>query len=119
MKTQYVQGDVIFIPLDEYSDASLAVHDPAYKHKCSKQAGNVVATGEKTGHKHLLFGGFIYTMVYDGLRCAFVEKDGGTVTHDEHGTLKLPPGAYEIRQQKFHDYKAAFLKEKAERKVED
>jgi len=108
---QLVQGDILFVRLDipHYTGKSTEI---------KRLETNVVAEGEKTGHKHILWGGFLYNSSSWGT-CAFVGNEGGTVTHDEHHTLNLSPGEYRIVRQKHYNYEAEYKREVAERVVED
>jgi hypothetical protein len=105
---QYVQGDIMFLPV--YMGSRREVER-------NRMDTDVVAYGEKTGHKHILSGGFLFSCGSDTM--AFVEEGGGTVTHDDHPPRTLPPGQYKVVQQRFKDYKAEHKKEVSERKVVD
>lgn len=91
------QGDIPFYP-----------YGGEIKGKKQKHNGSVVlALGEKTGHKHTistldhndmqawkqLEGGWIITL-----------KTEGTVTHNQHGTIIVPPGTYRVGQEREVDW---------------
>lgn len=91
------QGDIPFYP-----------HQGEIKGNKVKHKGEVVlALGEKTGHKHVLSvldhndleawkqldGGWIITL-----------KTEGTLTHNQHGVITIPPGTYRVGQEREHDY---------------
>lgn len=89
ISNQIRQGDVLLHP-SNIPDGAVEVHN----------TGTIVlAEGEATGHSH--------TLPRTGVR-EFVTKDGRrfvsvrravSVRHQEHGTLVLQPGTYEIRRQ--------------------
>lgn len=95
---KYRQGDVLFIQRDSI---------PAGNHK--KRDNGTVAYGEVTGHSHRLAD----LATADVLECGdglFVRvsengislggESGASFVHEEHGTINLPPGNFEIRIQR-------------------
>ena len=63
----------------------------------------VVAEGEVTGHAHRVRGRGarlrnLSTAERDGVLRLHLPQ-GGVITHEEHGTIVLPPGVYEVRIQ--------------------
>lgn len=59
----------------------------------------MVAEGEVTGHSHVLEGEVKEFM--DELERRFVELSAETpLTHQEHSTIAVPPGLYEIVRQR-------------------
>ena len=88
--TCYRQGDVFLIPVPEIAGDAERQH----RH-------GVLAEGEVTGHSHRfavptevdLFkaGGDLYVDVL---------VDDAEVIHQEHGTIRLPRGAYQVRIQR-------------------
>lgn len=66
----------------------------------------VVAEGEVTGHAHRVRGERVELRdesdnsgdVLGKLRLYLPQ--GGTITHEEHGPIDLPPGMYEVRHQR-------------------
>lgn len=86
------QGDVLLIPVDKIPDDVRAV--------ATEPDGRIVlAHGEVTGHAHAVVG-----------ECAFLENDAGdrflelaaegAIVHEEHGTIEIAGGAYEVRRQR-------------------
>lgn len=53
---------------------------------------SVLAEGEVTGHAHRLSEA---TEVFEVAGVREFETDGDTLTHEEHGPIAIPPGAYE------------------------
>lgn len=95
----YRQGDVLIIPVAELPEGT--------KRMRRGKRGVVLAEGEVTGHAHAILdrGASLYELVtaddVDEMRRRFllVEQEVA-VTHEEHGTVTLPPGSYEIRIQR-------------------
>ena len=88
--TCYRQGDVFLIPVNQIADGAATQH----RH-------GVLAEGEVTGHSHRfavpaeadLFqaGGDMYVDVL---------VEGAELIHQEHATIRLPRGAYQVRIQR-------------------
>jgi len=58
----------------------------------------ILAWGETTGHKHTLTGQILESQLEDQ---RFVElKQEGTLTHEEHETLTVPKGKYQVFVQR-------------------
>jgi len=57
-----------------------------------KNVGKVLAEGEVTGHAHRLTETDV-TELDNGVR-VFDAASGDVLTHEEHGTVHLPPGEY-------------------------
>lgn len=94
----YRHGDVLLIRRDDLPPAD----DP-------RESEVIVAEGEATGHAHRVTGPGVelrdesddtgdHSDVLDRLRLYL--PDGGTITHEEHGEIDLPPGKYEVRIQR-------------------
>ena len=96
MARQYRQGDV-FLVKTTIPGTAVGV----------KAAGRIVlAAGEVTGHAHAIVLdrlpiGAMASMLKDVER-EFVRIEGGEVAveHEEHATVMLPPGEYEIVHQR-------------------
>lgn len=91
-KAWFRQGDVALIPVEKLPEGE--------GKKVDRDNGRLIlAYGEVTGHAHAI--------VDD--RASLVEKFGTTylvapekveVRHDEHATIDLPAGVYEVRHQR-------------------
>lgn len=99
----YRQGDVLLVPVD----APLQ-RDLTYVRRAKGQ-GIILAAGEATGHHHRVrergareFLGTDITGT-NGKRFLFVGPKGATITHEEHDTISVPPGEYEIVQQREYE----------------
>lgn len=79
---------------------------PKEAKKLEEKKSHVLAYGETTGHKHLLTaerGSSV--LIYEEKGRAFfsVEKDA-KLSHEEHGTLVINPGTYEVVHEREHDW---------------
>jgi hypothetical protein len=99
------QGDVLLVPIDD-----LPANTPV------EASGRLVlAEGETTGHAHvidaqrarlvrrrLMHHGQSPTLylVVDGVEAV-------SLTHEEHNTVEVPPGLYEVRRQKEYEPRRA------------
>lgn len=91
------QGDIMLIPVEEIPDGLK---------KVPLMGGRMVlAEGEATGHVHAIEGEaqFLATDLeeLEG-RFLAVEQEAELV-HDEHDTITVPPGNYEVRRQREYD----------------
>lgn len=91
------QGDVLLIPTDQV---------PAGTRRVKRDRGRVVlAYGEATGHAHAIVEHGV-TLVSaeeaDELRMWLKVETAEPVSlvHQEHDTLTIPPGLYEVRRQR-------------------
>jgi hypothetical protein len=83
----YRQGDVLLVE-SKLPEGSKKV----------KRAGDVIlAYGEVTGHAHRLAEGTVTEHQAAGRR--FITTKGANLTHEEHSTITLPRGTYEVIQQ--------------------
>lgn len=98
-KLQYRHGDLLIEQVDSIPE------------KAKLRKSSIILNGEATGHSHKLNNG----LVLDDEGTVFLDvKESATITHEEHNTIKLPPGKYiVIRQQEYDPY------EKAVREVQD
>lgn len=90
---RFRHGDVLLSRLDEAATDEPATDDREI----------VVAEGEVTGHAHRVRGkGAVLRDLSSAQREGVLRLNlpqGGTITHEEHGPITLPPGVYEIRHQ--------------------
>lgn len=93
----YRQGDVLLIPIGTI---------PANTQTVQRENGRVVlAHGEATGHHHSIAeqGAELVTSEQaDELRMwlRVTAPEPVALTHQEHDTIMLPPGDYEVRRQR-------------------
>ena len=87
----YRQGDVLFVAINDI---------PAKVGEWTKK--NVLVEGEATGHHHAVAPIDMESVEFfidkDG-RCIMQNKKPVNITHQEHHTINLPAGAWEIRRQ--------------------
>jgi hypothetical protein len=91
----YRQGDVLIRPIEQIPEALTVV---------PRDNGRVIlAYGEITGHAHAVLGD-VELLAADleemELRFLRVEGEMAEVVHEEHATLTLPAGDYEVRRQR-------------------
>ena len=65
--------------------------------------GVVLAYGEVTGHAHRIIEGSVEMWSADKLRFMVVGEEGATLSHEEHGPMRIEPGTYEVRIQQVYD----------------
>lgn len=87
------QGDIMLIAVSQIPAA-------AAKKRARKRV--VVAEGEVTGHHHVLVADRVveHTLTDAQVERRFLEITEGELVHDEHDTITLPAGRYEIRYQR-------------------
>lgn len=93
---KFRQGDVYILQVEDQEE-----------HKFHEADNFILAYGEVTGHKHKLSpkqGGTIAIDKVDDMKIFVnVEGAGAEVTHEEHETIDLEPGKYEVRIQREYD----------------
>lgn len=93
--TMYRHGDVLLIRRDDEAA------DPP---DAAETAEVIVAEGEVTGHAHRVRGVGVrlrdVSTTTRGGRLRLDVPAGGRITHEEHRTIVLEPGVYEVRHQR-------------------
>ena len=93
MTNFYRQGDVVLKQIETLPEGS----------KPRKDIGDVVLKfGTATGHSHRIRTGAVVRIAADNKEYLEVTKKSATLIHDEHSTIQLPKGVYEILQQREH-----------------
>jgi hypothetical protein len=90
----YRQGDVLIVATN---------HIPTGLTEVPKDNGRtILAYGEVTGHAHAVEGQalFLAADVAELERAWLRVEEEAKVVHEEHGTITLPPGDYEVRRQR-------------------
>lgn len=87
-------GDVLLVPVNAVPDGTTAVR--------RKRGRLVLAEGEVTGHAHVIEAEDVRLVTREEaeeLRMWLLVETAEPVdlTHEEHATLAIPPGAYEVR----------------------
>lgn len=93
------QGDVLIVPVSKMPTTAI---EPI-----AREAGRVVlAHGEMTGHAHAIKSPKAALFRDPKLAAIFLHVTGDApalLEHEEHGTIALAPGDYEvIRQREYH-----------------
>ncbi len=93
------QGDVMV--------RQIAAIPASAKEEKPKDGRVVLAYGEVTGHAHAFYGGRVHYFMETGsggvAAKAFIRVAGDApaeLKHEEHGTIAVPPGDYEVVRQR-------------------
>ncbi len=96
MKNNYRHGD-IGLQSVEKAEGEILSHKGSF----------VLAEGETTGHKHVISvknpNDLEILQTKDG-RYFFKLKSEGEITHEEHKTIKVSPGTYEMKREREYDW---------------
>lgn len=88
------QGDILFVRVNENEIPEDA----------REQKDGVVAKGEVTGHHHRIKPGAVATLLVAANMAAWIRAKGDTdIVHEEHDTITLPPGDWEVRRQREYE----------------
>ncbi len=88
---QYRQGDVILVHIERI---------PKKAQKVPRDQGRVIlAYGEVTGHAHAITEPDVIKLD-DGIAEYLDAPQGAQLVHEEHDTIGLPPGKYQIVHQR-------------------
>lgn len=93
MPQQYRQGDVFLVRVESL---------PKNVTKTKRDNGRVIlAYGERTGHAHALVEKDVTLyQTEDKSRFLEIRKNAANLSHEEHATITLEPGVYEVVQQR-------------------
>jgi hypothetical protein len=91
MKGFYRQGDVLLRAVESIPVTAEPVH--------RDQGCVILAYGEVTGHAHAILEPTVVKLA-DGIAEYLCAPMGATIRHEEHGTIALPAGNYEIIHQR-------------------
>jgi hypothetical protein len=86
----YRQGDVLLKRIDKL---------PEDAHVLEWDKRIVLAYGEVTGHAHAISTDYAKMYMWKGDRLLEV-KTGAKLVHEEHATIALPEGVYQVIQQR-------------------
>lgn len=88
----FQQGDIILYPVSKVSG----------KKQEKKAIGYVLSEGETVGHFHKIEDEIDLLISESGM---FVSsKESFTLTHEEHGSITVPAGNYEVRHVQEYDH---------------
>ncbi len=88
---QFRHGDLLIVRVDAIPDAA--------KQEKRTRGGVVLAYGEVTGHAHRIREKSVSLWSAEERRYIRVEGEA-TLTHEEHGAIKLPAGDYQVIRQR-------------------
>lgn len=89
-KVQFRQGDVFIIAVDDIPSTA----------KEEKVTGRIVLQyGEVTGHAHAIYETKNTQVFVDGVAKFLKIAVDALLKHEEHATVVIPPGTYEVRRQ--------------------
>ena len=100
----YQQGDVII-------ERVTRIPDSAEKKEPNHAKGIVLADGEISGHLHLIEDTDVVTLFEDNGRKYLKIDEPASVSHDEHKTIEMDAGEYEIRIVQEYDHFAEEARE--------
>ena len=97
MENIYRQGDILIKPIKKLPDNLKVI---------CEESQFVLAEGEQTGHKHLLTAESQTMVILQDTNGNFYLKFGNPVdlTHQEHKTITILPGLYEVGNEREFDY---------------
>lgn len=93
MKPHYRQGDVLIRRVDSISKTN----------PMEREQGRVIlAHGEVTGHAHAITDKSVqqYRTKAPGVTAIEIKRAMAMLKHEEHGTIELPRGTYEVIRQR-------------------
>lgn len=89
------QGDVLLVPIEEVPEGAKPV---------PRVGGRLIAAeGEATGHAHAIVDESAELVTAEGAEELYLLVHGSKpveLVHEEHGTVSVPPGSYEVRRQR-------------------
>jgi hypothetical protein len=72
--------------------------------KLKKRDSDIILEGEVTGHSHRILNGTIYERGWVGPGSLFIEaKENTQIIHEEHQSIEIPAGIYEVIRQREYD----------------
>lgn len=93
----YRQGDILLVPVTSIPNGATQVH---------RTGRLVIAEGEGSGHAHAMDEEEVGEWLLGPDRFIGVPEIGALLTHEEHGPIDLPGGAYRVVQQREYVPKA-------------
>lgn len=99
MTTQYRQGDILFVKVDEIPKGA------------KPKKTDIIVEGEATGHAHRIVNGQILESVErlsyreTQVNMWIIANKAAKVIHEEHGTILLEIGMYMVIRQREYDGK--------------
>jgi hypothetical protein len=95
-RKMYRQGDILLREIGGLPPGAKPFQD--------QEQARILAMGEKTGHMHILTNGTVYAAPgANGQRRIISNSDPSQLIHDEHAAIDIPPGIYELIQQRTYE----------------
>jgi len=92
MAKMYRQGDILLKKIKVIPEGAKPTTD------------DIILRGEATGHAHRIENGTIFTR--SGTTQMYIEANtGAAIVHEEHSTIQIEAGFYEVIRQKEYDPK--------------
>lgn len=95
MQKQYRQGDWLLIEVE-------AIPEDATEENRDERGRLIIGEGEATGHAHAVLEKEAQIKVLENMRW-LVAGEVVEVIHEEHDTIRLPKGLYELRFQQVYE----------------
>jgi hypothetical protein len=95
------QGDVLLVPIERIPNGAVP--------STSRRSPLVLAEGEATGHAHVLRGQSVRLLRHRSPSIApdkqylLVEHEPAMLMHEEHDSIRVPPGAYRVVRQREYE----------------
>src|SRR5262245_21222255 len=88
----YRQGDILLVPIGDV---------PPHVKPIEREDGRIVlAKGETTGHAHVVVEEDVQFVLTSTGKRILISRVPFTLRHEEHGTLTIPSGAFEVVRQR-------------------
>jgi len=94
----YRQGDILLVRFAGLPNEVIQPRDA--------KGRLVLAEGEATGHAHAIVhsGARLHGSESDDRLLEVLAEDGVDLVHEEHATIRIPPGVYRVIHQREHRY---------------
>src|SRR3990172_4777523 len=90
--------------LHNFQQGDVLLRGVARVHGTKREGRAVVAYGEVTGHCHEVLGEGIEVFEAPDGTLSISAPSGGTIIHEEHKSITLPPGNYQIGIVREYDH---------------
>ena len=94
MVVMYRQGDVLLRKVESIPEDAKPSDD------------DIILKGEATGHAHRIVNGTIFTRSSWPIQMFVEASAGATLVHEEHESILIEPGFYEVIRQREYDPKS-------------
>jgi hypothetical protein len=88
----YRQGDILLVPIEDVPQGVKPIE---------REGGRIVlAKGESTGHAHVVVEKAVKFVLSPTGKRILISRVPFTLRHEEHSTLRIPAGAFEVVRQR-------------------